>query len=74
MTQDVLKTRILVVVLAICAAGLCLGGLKLFKRKNYFVLCRGSNKVVKVQAKDEIQQTQILMTISAVKGRAKPPS
>jgi len=70
----VLKTRILIIGLAICAAGLLLGGLKLFKKKHYFVICRGGQKVVKVQAKDEIQQTQILMTISAVKGKVKPPS
>lgn len=70
----VLKTRILVIALAVVGAGLVLGGLKLFKKKNFFVICRGGQKVVKVQAKDEIQQTQILMTISAVKGKTKPPS
>jgi hypothetical protein len=70
----VLKTRILVIALAICGAGLVLGGLKLLKKKHYFVICRGAQRVVKVQAKDEIQQTQILMTISAVKGKVKPPS
>jgi hypothetical protein len=69
----VLKTRILVIALAIVAAGLALGGLRLFKKKHYFVLCRGPKHVIKVQAKDEIQQSIILQTISAVKGKAKPP-
>ncbi len=68
----VLKTRILVVALALVAAGLGLAALKLFKKKHYFVLCRGPSHVIKVQAKDEIQQTLILQTISAVKGKAKP--
>lgn len=70
----VLKRKILVLALAIVGAGLCVGGLKLFRKKEWFVLCRGGQKVIRVQAKTQIEQTQILMTISAVKGKVKPPS
>jgi hypothetical protein len=65
----VLRTRILVLVLAIAGAGCALGGWKLLKRKSFYVVVRAGNRVAKVAAKDKIQQDLILATVNAVKGK-----
>jgi len=72
--RDVLQVRILAVFLAIAGLGFAIGGLKLVRKKSYFVICRGGTHVIKVEAADHIQQTQILATIDAVKGKTRAPS
>ena len=53
------------------AAGLALGARSLIKKKRYYVLARGPKRFLKMEVKDEIQQTQVMVTVSAVKGKAK---
>jgi hypothetical protein len=47
---------------------LVVGGLKLVRRRRYFVLCRGPGGVMRVRAESENQQTQVLMTVQAALG------
>ena len=71
--KTVLLKRIMALACLGAALGCLLGARKLIKKKRYYVLCRGAKRLVKIEAKDEIQQTQIMVTVSAVKGKAPPP-
>lgn len=71
--RTVLWTRIAGIALLLGALGCALGARKLIRKKRYYVVCRGARRLVKIEAKDEIQQTQIMVTVSAVKGKAPPP-
>ena len=66
-----LLTKLLGYACVATAAGLALGARVLIRKKRYFVLARGTQRFVKMEVKDEIQQTQVMVTISAVKGKAK---
>lgn len=70
--RTVLLTRIGGVALLVAALGCALGARALIRKKRYYVVCRGSRRLLKIEAKDEIQQTQIMVTVSAVKGKAPP--
>jgi len=71
--RTVLLIRIAGIALLAGALGCALGARKLIRKKRYYVVCRGGKRLVKIEAKDEIQQTQIMVTVSAVKGKAPPP-
>ncbi|HEX9102320.1 MAG TPA: hypothetical protein VF997_08960 [Polyangia bacterium] len=71
--RTVLLTRLGGIVCLALALGCALGARKLIRKKRYYVVCRGPKRMVKIEAKDEIQQTQIMVTVSAVKGKAPPP-
>jgi hypothetical protein len=65
---EVLRTRLAgqgLLMLGVFFAG---GGLKLVKRRRFFVLCHAPGGVMKVRVESENQQTQILMTVQAVLG------
>ncbi len=66
-----LLTKLLGYACVATAAGLALGARSLIRKKRYFVLARGAQRFVKMEVKDEIQQTQVMVTVSAVKGKAK---
>ena len=66
-----LLTKLLGYACIAAAAGLALGARSLIRKKRYFVLARGPQRFVKMEVKDEIQQTQVMVTLSAVKGKAK---
>lgn len=66
-----LLTKLLGYGCILAAAGLALGARSLIKKKRYYVLARGPKRFVKMEVKDEIQQTQVMVTLSAVKGKAK---
>jgi len=65
----VLRTRLMVLGLVILGIGLLIAARRLFKKKQYFIICRAGNRVIKYQAKDNIQQDIILATINAIKGK-----
>lgn len=71
--RTVLLTRIAGIALLAAALGCLLGARRLIKKKRYYVVCRGAKRLLRIEAKDEIQQTQIMVTVSAVKGKAPPP-
>ena len=71
--RTVLLTRLAGIACLALALGCALGARKLIRKKRYYVVCRGAKRLVKIEAKDEIQQTQIMVTVSAVKGKAPPP-
>jgi hypothetical protein len=71
--RTVLLTRIAGIALLAAALGCAIGARRLIRKKRYYVVCRGTKRLVKIEAKDEIQQTQIMVTVSAVKGKAPPP-
>jgi hypothetical protein len=69
--RTVLLTRILGIACLVAALGCAIAARRLIKKKRYFVICRGAKRMVKMPVKDEIQQTQVMVTVSAVKGKAK---
>ncbi len=71
--RTVLLTRLGGIACLVVALGCALGARRLIRKKRYYVVCRGGRRLLKIQAKDEIQQTQIMVTVSAVKGKAPPP-
>jgi hypothetical protein len=66
--DEVLRTRLAGQGLLMLGMFLAGGGLKLAKRRRYFVVCHARSGVMKVRAASENQQTQILMTVQAVLG------
>jgi hypothetical protein len=63
---EVLRTRLTG---QVCfGAGLLLAwvGLKLLRRRRFFILCQGRDVILKVGAESESQQTQMLMTVQAI--------
>jgi hypothetical protein len=71
--RQVLVTRIIGALCLLSALGCAIGARRLVKKKRYYVICRAPKRMVKIEAKDEIQQTMIMVTVSAVKGKAPPP-
>lgn len=69
--RTVLINRIIGIVCLAAALGCAIVARKQIKKKRYFVICRGNKRMVKMPVKDEIQQTQVMVTVSAVKGKAK---
>jgi hypothetical protein len=69
----VLVTRLIGALCLLGALGCAIGARRLIKKKRFYIVCRGSGRMVRIEAKDEIQQTQIMVTVSAVKGKAPPP-
>jgi hypothetical protein len=72
--RTVLLTRIAGIACLVVALGCALGARKLMRKKRFYILCRGARRLLKIEAKDEIQQTQIMVTVTAVKGKAPPPA
>jgi hypothetical protein len=72
--RNVLLARMGGIALLVAALGCALGARRLIRKKRYYILCRGAKRMLKIEAKDEIQQTQIMVTVSAVKGKAPPPA
>lgn len=72
--RTVLLTRLGGVALLVAALGCALGARRLIRKKRYYIVCRGQKRMLKIEAKDEIQQTQIMVTVSAVKGKAPAAS
>ena len=70
--RTVLLTRLGGIACLVAALGCALGARRLIRKKRYYIVCRGAERMLKIEAKDEIQQTQIMVTVSAVKGKAPP--
>lgn len=68
--RRVLVTRLTSLGCALIAVGCALGARRLIRKKRYFVLCRAARRLVRIESKDEIQQTQIMVTLGAVKGKS----
>ena len=68
--RQVLLTRLAGIACGVAALGCALGARKLIKKKRFYVLCRAPKRLLRIEAKDEIQQTQIMVTVSAVKGKS----
>lgn len=68
--RQVLLTRILGIACGVAALGCAIAARRLIKKKRFFVLCRAPRRLMRIEAKDEIQQTQIMVTVSAVKGKS----
>jgi hypothetical protein len=67
--RTVLLTRILGIACLLAALGCAIMARRQIKKKRFFVICRTANRMVKMPVKDEIQQTQVMVTVSAVKGK-----
>ncbi len=68
---DPADVRIRAVIFAVFGALFVGAGYLCAKRIRYLILCRGDGKMMKIKAKDEMQQTQILMTLQAMVQGAK---
>lgn len=68
--RQVLLTRVAGIACGVAALGCAIAARKLIKKKRYYVLCRAPRRLMRIEAKDEIQQTQIMVTVSAVKGKS----
>ena len=68
--RQVLMTRLVGAACVLAALGCAIGARRLIKKKRFYVLCRGGKRLLKIEAKDEIQQTQIMVTVAAVKGKS----
>jgi hypothetical protein len=68
--RDVLVARIIGGLCLLVALGGALGARKLINAKRFYVVARGPRRLLRMEVKDEIQQTQVMVTISAVKGKA----
>ncbi len=67
--KQVLISRALGMVSLLTALGLAIVARKQFKKKRYFITCKTVKRLMKIEAKDEVQQTQIMVTIGAIKGK-----
>jgi hypothetical protein len=67
--KTVLLTRALGAVCILAALGCAILARKSWKVKRYFIMCKTAKRMMKIEAKDEVQQTQIMVTISAIKGK-----
>ncbi len=67
--KSVLVTRIIGAICLLAALGCGILARKLWKVKHYFIICKTAKRLLRIEAKDEIQQTQIMVTISAIKGK-----
>jgi hypothetical protein len=68
--KAVLVNRIIGAVCLLSALGMGIVARKMWKVKRYFITCKTVKRMMKIEAKDEVQQTQIMVTISAVKGKS----
>ena len=69
--KTVLINRIIGAVCLLAALGCAILARRQIKKKRYFVICKSAKRMIKMPVKDEIQQTQVMVTVSAVKGKAK---
>jgi hypothetical protein len=69
--KEVLVARLIGGACLLLAVGCAIGARKLIKLRRFYVTARGNKRLVKMEVKDEIQQTQVMVTLSAVKGKAK---
>jgi hypothetical protein len=51
------------------ALGMAIVARKQFKKKRFFIMAKTVKRMMKIEAKDEVQQTQIMVTIGAIKGK-----
>lgn len=64
---NILKTRILGMGLLGLGFLIGTGGLRVFSRRRYFVVCRTADSIMRIRVNDKIQQDIILATLQAVK-------
>jgi hypothetical protein len=64
--MDVLKTRVLGMLLGAGGIGLLLLGLRVFAKKRYFVVCRAREGIMRIVVGGKTQQDIILATLQAV--------
>jgi hypothetical protein len=67
--KSVLISRIIGLVCLLAALGAAIVARKQWKVKRYFIMCKTAKRLLRIEAKDEVQQTQIMVTISAIKGK-----
>jgi hypothetical protein len=67
--KSVLISRIVGAICLLSALGLGIVARKQWKVKRYFIMCKTVKRLMRIEAKDEVQQTQIMVTISAIKGK-----
>ena len=68
--KSVLESRIIGAVCLLLALGMGIVARKMWKVKRYFIMCKTAKRMMRIEAKDEVQQTQIMVTISAIKGKS----
>jgi hypothetical protein len=64
---QILKTRLLGMGLMALAAAIGMLGLKIFRKKRFFVVCRTQDGIMRIQVPGKVQQDIILATLQAVK-------
>ncbi len=64
---DILKTRLLGMGLLAVGAFIAMGGLRVFRKLRFFVVCRTSDGMMRIRVNDKVQQDIILATLQAVK-------
>jgi hypothetical protein len=67
--KSVLISRLIGAVCLLVALGMGIVARKQWKVKQYFIMCKTAKRLLRIEAKDEVQQTQIMVTISAIKGK-----
>jgi hypothetical protein len=67
--KSVLISRIIGALCLLVALGMGIVARKQWKVKRYFIMCKTAKRLMRIEAKDEVQQTQIMVTISAIKGK-----
>jgi hypothetical protein len=67
--KQVLISRIIGAACVLLALGMGIVARKQFKVRRYFIMCKTAKRLMRIEAKDEVQQTQIMVTISAIKGK-----
>jgi hypothetical protein len=67
---EVLKKRALGAVCVVAALLCALGARALIRKQRFFVVARAPKRLLRIEAPNEIQQTQIMVTLSAVKGKS----
>jgi hypothetical protein len=69
--EDPFITRIKAYVIGGLGAGLAVAAWYLIKKKRYLVVCRGGDQLLRIVVKDEMQQSQIMMTVQAMQKTAQ---
>ena len=67
--KQVLVTRLIGFICLALTLGMGIVARKMWKVKRFFIVCKTAARMMKIEAKDEVQQTQIMVTISAIKGK-----
>jgi hypothetical protein len=68
--REVLKTRAIGALGLVGALLAALGARALIRKQRFYVICRAGKRLLRIEAPTGILQTQIMVTVSAVKGKS----